>query len=124
IYYPGDWKVSDSKARDQSDDPAYMGIWFAPKTLFVDFALALYVNKEPLKERLLKSAGRGFLPVEKLRVNNADAVIHGPYSEEEKRAYGNVLFGSDNWAIGFVNRANDPPIYEQMLKSFRWLNEP
>lgn len=125
MYYPGDWKVSEgSKGRgDTSDDPSYLGIWFAPKTLFVDFTFGLYIYKEPLKERLLKIAERGLLPVERLRINNADAVIHGRYNEEEKRAYGNVIFGSDNWTISFVSEPNNPSVYERMLKSFRLLSE-
>ncbi len=124
IYYPGDWRAWESKNGGESGDRPYMVTYFAPKTIFNDFILGLFVYKEPWKERLLTIAERGGLPIEKLRVNNADAMTDGPYSEKDKRAYGNVTFGSDNWAIDFINRSNNPPIYEQMLKSFRWLNEP
>lgn len=123
MYYPGDWKVSESKGGDTSDEPPYMSVWFAPKTLFVDFTFGLYVYKEPLKERLLKIAERGLLPVEKLRINNVDAVVIGRYSEKDKRAYGNITFGSENWAIDFVSESNNPPVYERMFKSFRLLSE-
>lgn len=123
IYYPSDWKVSESKAHDTSDEPIYMSISFAPKTLVVDFTFALYIYKEPLKEQLLKIADREWLPVEKLRINNVDAVVIGRYSKEDKRAYGNIIFGLDNWAISFVSESNNPSVYEQMLKSFRLLNE-
>lgn len=123
MYYPSDWRVSESKGGDMSDDPPYISISFAPKTLVVDFTFGLYVYKQPLKERLLIIAGRGGLPVEKLRVNNIDAVVLGRYSEKDKRAYGNVMFGSDNWTIGFVSEQNNPSVYELMFKSFRPLSE-
>lgn len=123
IYYPGDWKVSESKARDTSDEPPYMSISFAPKTLFVDFTFALYVFKEPLKDRLLTIAERGWLPVEKLHINNTGAVIIGRYSKEDNRAYRNVTFGPDDWTIDFVSESNNPSVYERMFKSFRLLDE-
>lgn len=126
IYYPDDWKVSEnSKGRgDTSDDPSYMSITFAPKTLSYDFTFALYVFKESLKERILKLTDREWLPIEKLRVNNIDAVIVGHYgSEENKRTYKDVIYGSDNWTISFAGWSNNPSVYERMFKSFRLLNK-
>lgn len=125
IYYPSDWKVSESKGRgDTSDDPSYMSITFAPKTLSYDFTFALYIFKEPLKERLLKLADREWLPIEKLRINNTDAVIIGRYSSEKnKHTNQDVIFGSDNWTIGFVGGPNNPSVYERMFKSFRLFNK-
>jgi len=123
IYYPSDWRVSESKGGNTSGEPPYMSISFAPKTIVVDFAFGLYVYKEPLKERLLTLANREWLPIEKLRVNNADAVVIGQYSEKDKGKFKDILFGSDNWVIGFVGEPNNPSVYERMFKSFRLINE-
>lgn len=125
IYYPNDWKVSEgSKGRgDTSDNPSYMSITFAPKTLSYDFTFALYIFKESLKERIIKMADKEWLQMEKLGVNNADAVIFGRYGEDNKYTYKDVAFGADNWTIDFIGESNNSSVYERMFKSFRLLSE-